>query len=70
MVPGSSTRSKYALGVDLRFELAVAEASVYRFQRQIVQSGNARRILLGRNPRPVRRGLALDEQVLPVSIPG
>lgn len=52
-----------------QIELAVAEASVYRFQREIVQAENALRILLGRNPGPVRRGLALDEQVLPASIP-
>jgi len=46
-------------------ELAIAEAAVSAFQRQIVQAQNALRILLGRNPGPVERGVALDEQVLP-----
>jgi multidrug efflux system outer membrane protein len=50
-------------------ELAVAEAAVANFERQVVQAENALRILLGRNPGPVTRGLRLDEQVFPPAIP-
>ena len=46
-------------------ELAIAEAAVASFQRQVVQAENALRILLGRNPGPVVRGMELDKQVLP-----
>jgi multidrug efflux system outer membrane protein len=49
-------------------ELAIAEAAVASFQRQIVQTENALRILLGRNPGPVVRGMALDKQVMPTVI--
>ncbi len=50
-------------------ELAVAEAAVANFERQVVQAENALRILLGRNPGPVTRGLRLDEQVFPPDVP-
>jgi multidrug efflux system outer membrane protein len=50
-------------------ELAVAEAAVANFERQVVQAENALRILLGRNPGPVTRGLRLDEQVFPPAVP-
>jgi multidrug efflux system outer membrane protein len=50
-------------------ELAVAEAAVANFERQVVQAENALRILLGRNPGPVARGLRLDEQVFPPAVP-
>lgn len=52
-----------------QIELAVAEASIYTFERQIVQTENALRILLGRNPGPVQRGLALDQQIMPSLVP-
>jgi multidrug efflux system outer membrane protein len=50
-------------------ELAVAEAAVANFERRVVQTENALRILLGRNPGPVTRGLRLDEQVFPPDVP-
>ncbi|MDH3901510.1 MAG: efflux transporter outer membrane subunit [Gammaproteobacteria bacterium] len=52
-----------------QIELAIAEAAVASFQRQIVQTENALRILLGRNPGPVARGASLDQQALPSILP-
>ena len=50
-------------------ELAIAEAAVATFEREIVLTENALRILLGRNPGPVDRGLRLDQQVFPPEVP-
>ena len=50
-------------------EVAVAETAIANFQRQIVQTENALRILLGRNPGPVDRGDALVDQVFPPVVP-
>jgi multidrug efflux system outer membrane protein len=50
-------------------ELAIAEAAVSAFVRESVQAENALQFLLGRNPGPVQRGLALKQQVLPSDIP-
>jgi len=50
-------------------ELAIAEAAVSAFERESVQAENALQFLLGRNPGPVQRGLALKQQVLPSDIP-
>ncbi len=50
-------------------ELAIAEAAVATFEREIVLAENALRILLGRNPGTVDRGLRLDQQVFPPAIP-
>lgn len=50
-------------------EVAVAETAIANFQRQIVQTENALRILLGRNPGPVSRGDALVDQVFPQVVP-
>ncbi|MEM1156551.1 MAG: efflux transporter outer membrane subunit, partial [Pseudomonadota bacterium] len=50
-------------------ELTVAEAAVAAFERQIAQTQNALRVLLGRNPGPVTRGAALDAQMFPPSVP-
>ncbi len=52
-----------------QIELAIAEAAAAGFERQIVQTENALRILLGRNPGPIARGLALDQQVFPPEVP-
>ena len=52
-----------------QIELAIAEAAVASFRRQIVQAENALRILLGLNPGPVPRGLALEQQELPEILP-
>ena len=48
-----------------QIELAIAETAVAAFQREVVQAENALRILLGRNPGPVDRGVALEQQVMP-----
>jgi len=52
-----------------QIEVAVAETAVASFQRQIVQTQNALRILLGRNPGPVTRGTDLAGQMFPPAIP-
>jgi len=52
-----------------QIQLAIAEAAVASFERQIVQTENALRVLLGRNPGPVVRGLELGEQIVPPEIP-
>jgi multidrug efflux system outer membrane protein len=52
-----------------QIELAIAEVAVASFQRQVAQTENALRILLGRNPGPVTRGKKLEQQVPPSVIP-
>ena len=52
-----------------QIEVAVAETAIAAFQRQIVQTQNALRILLGRNPGPVTRGDALASQIFPPAVP-
>jgi multidrug efflux system outer membrane protein len=52
-----------------QIELAIAEAAVASFERQRVQTENALRVLLGRNPGPIPRGLRLDEQIFPPDVP-
>ncbi len=50
-------------------EVAVAEVAISVFERSVVQTENAIRILLGRNPGPVARGLRLDQQAFPPEVP-
>lgn len=50
-------------------EVAVAEVAISVFERSVVQTENAIRILLGRNPGPVARGLRLDQQTFPPEVP-
>ena len=50
-------------------EVAVAEAAIASFERQVVQAENALRILLGRNPGPIARGRALHDQSASPEIP-
>ena len=52
-----------------QIEVAVAETAIASFQRQIVQTENALRILLGRNPGPVKRGDELVGQRFPRAVP-
>ena len=52
-----------------QIEVAIAEVAIASIERQIIQSENALRILLGRNPGPVKRGKQLDQQSLPPEIP-
>ena len=52
-----------------QIELAVAEVAVASFERRVAQTNNALRTLLGRNPGPVPRGLALAQQVFPPEVP-
>lgn len=52
-----------------QIEVAVAETAIASFQRQIVQTENALRILLGRNPGPVKRGDELVGQRFPPAVP-
>jgi len=52
-----------------QIEVAVAETAIASFQRQIVQTENALRILLGRNPGPVTRGDSLQSQIFPPGVP-
>ena len=50
-------------------EAYIAEVAIASFERQVVQAENALRVLLGRNPGPVKRGLKLDEQPIPPIVP-
>jgi multidrug efflux system outer membrane protein len=50
-------------------EEATAAVAVPAFERRIVQVENALRVLLGRNPGPIKRGLELVEQELPEEPP-
>jgi multidrug efflux system outer membrane protein len=50
-------------------ELAIAEAAVAGFERSVVQAENALRVLAGRFPGPVARGVPLDEQAVPPEVP-
>ena len=50
-------------------EAFIAEVAIANFERRIVQTENALRILLGRNPGPVKRGKSLEEQIFPPNIP-
>jgi len=50
-------------------EVAVAEVAISVFERSVIQTENALRILLGRNPGPITRGLPLDQQTFPPQIP-
>ena len=52
-----------------QIEVAVAETAIAVFERQVVQTQNALRILLGRNPGPVARGDSLASQVFPPAVP-
>jgi multidrug efflux system outer membrane protein len=50
-------------------QLTIAEASVAAAERQVAQTENLLAVLLGRNPGPITRGLALADQVAPPAIP-
>ena len=50
-------------------ELAVAQAAVAAAERAVAQTEHALRLLLGRNPGPIVRGLPLMQQVMPPAIP-
>jgi multidrug efflux system outer membrane protein len=50
-------------------ELAIAEAAVASFERAVAQTEHGLRILLGRNPGPIPRGLSLEAQALPPEVP-
>ena len=50
-------------------ELAIAEAAMASFERAVAQTEHALRILMGRNPGPIPRGLSLEEQALPPEVP-
>jgi multidrug efflux system outer membrane protein len=52
-----------------RIELAEADAAVATFERQVAQAEHALRILIGRYPGPIARGLALEDQQLAPEIP-
>ena len=50
-------------------ELAVASASVAATERLVAQTENSLSVLIGRNPGPILRGLTLEQQIVPPSIP-
>lgn len=52
-----------------QIEVAIAEVSIASLDRSIIQTENALRILLGRNPGPVARGVSLENQIIPPSVP-
>ena len=52
-----------------QIEVAIAEVAIASLERRIIQTENALRILLGRNPGPVARGTGLENQIFPPSVP-
>ncbi len=50
-------------------QLAIAEAAVASFDRAVAQTQNALRLLLGRNPGTIERGMGLSEQLLLPEVP-
>ncbi len=50
-------------------ELAIAEASVAAFRRDVAQTENAIQILLGQNPGSVPRGVSIYQQDFPPTVP-
>ena len=52
-----------------QIELAIASVAIAAAERNVAQSENLLSILLGRNPGPIVRGLALKEQMIPPAIP-
>jgi multidrug efflux system outer membrane protein len=50
-------------------ELSISEAAVAVFERQIAQTENALRVLIGAYPGEVPRGASLEEQRLPPELP-
>ena len=52
-----------------QIEAADAAVTIAILQRQIVQTENGLRVLLGRNPGPVKRGKNLTKQTIPPEIP-
>jgi len=52
-----------------QIEVAIAEVAIASLERRIIQTENALRILLGRNPGSVARGIGLENQIFPPSVP-
>ena len=52
-----------------QIEVAIAEVAIASLERRIIQTENALRILLGRNPGSVARGFGIENQVFPPSVP-
>ena len=50
-------------------ELAVADAAMAVAERAVTQTENALAVLLGRNPGAIPRGVALEQQLLPPTVP-
>jgi len=50
-------------------QLAIAEAAVAAFERQVAQTEHALRVLLGRYPGPIPRGKPVDLEMLAYAIP-
>ena len=48
---------------------AQAAVELAAFERQVIQTENLLNVLLGRNPGPIARGQALDDQYLPPEVP-
>jgi multidrug efflux system outer membrane protein len=52
-----------------QIEVAIAEVAIASLERRIIQTENALRILLGRNPGSVARGIGLENQIFSPSVP-
>lgn len=70
------TQVRFEGGVASELDVRQAQTALFSatsqiplYQQQIVQQENAIRILMGRNPGPVPRGLSLTEQPLPPEVP-
>jgi multidrug efflux system outer membrane protein len=51
-------------------QLAIAEAAIASFERQVAQTEHALRVLLGRYPGPIPRGDAIGMDTWPAEVPG
>jgi multidrug efflux system outer membrane protein len=68
---------RYLGGTDTKISTSRADANlqaslaaIAALERQIAQQENAISVLLGMNPRPIKRGMPLQAQALPVTPPG
>jgi multidrug efflux system outer membrane protein len=69
-------RARFEKGIEAEIDvnqaavqLAIAEASVAQFEREVAQAEHALRFLLGRYPGPIERGPPNDMYVFPIDVP-
>ncbi|MCK5906029.1 MAG: efflux transporter outer membrane subunit [Flavobacteriales bacterium] len=52
-----------------QIQLAIAEASIPRYEREFIRSQHKLSLLLGKTPRSIQTGLKLDSMIVPPAIP-